>query len=271
MRSPDAYSRGMVLDPRAAIALTGAPDPTIIPRFGGTGEIGPTSTVEDTIGPWLDAWPVRDQQQTNYCTRYAVCGALELWEAREMGQRVSYLSPHFLAWVDDPSYRGRNLGQAIYISADAARRYGVCSDMEFPSATLTERPQDRVSTAPDRTAYTEAERHQVLQSYRIEDGDLPAVYAALVQGHSVVFGMYLREGFYTRTGVDGIVKNTGNGVGWHAMLCVALVTVGGVLYALTRNSYGTDFGHHGYVLIPMDEMEKARDLRVFTNLELPTR
>lgn len=271
MRDPQNYTRGLIPDDRLEIHRAGVSDPVVVPRFGGSADIGPTGSVETVVDSQLAIHPVRDQGLTQGCTRHAITGGLERWEAKELGRPVSYQSPPFLIYVDDPPNRGRNLGQAIFVSAAAAARYGVCSDAMFPLVVKGQRPEDRINIVPDREAFIEAERHQVTGHYRIEDGDVAGVHNGLVRGHDVVFGLLLREGFYSRTGVDGIVKNTGDPVGWHAMLCVGFVSIQGTLYAAVRNSYGTDFGYHGYVYLTLAEMERARDLRVFTNLEVPTR
>lgn len=266
MTQPVYRPRGMIPDALEEVERDHRFGLVVAPRFGSpsAAAIEPTMTLDD-VDAEADSWPCLDQGLTLYCTRYAICSAMTLLDE----QHIEF-SPHYLAWMDAPTERAQNLGQAIVTSAHAAARYGVCSWMAHPSETLGQRPEHRVGTMPQPHAHAEAERHQVLAHYRIEDGDVATCYEAVQRGESVVFGVYLRAGFYA-VGESGLVRNEGTGAGWHAMLLRGFTTIAGQVVGVVRNSYGGAFGRRGYVLLTLDEMAKARDLRVLRSAELSPR
>lgn len=269
------FTRGMRRDPHGALLRDEQEGRLVRPAFGASPlGIRATTTVDRVLGDFLTAWPVRDQKRTLYCTRYSLCAAAEHAEWLEFGRALGYFSPHFVAYVDvadTPHERGQNLGQAISISARYAHEYGFASDEEFPAEIPGQLPEQRVRLVPPREAFIEAERHQVLADYRIGDGDVPAIFRAHERGLGVQYGILLREGAYSRMGSDGLMWNVGDPVGWHAMYGLGIVEINGELYEITRNSYGEDFGLHGWVLVRLSDMAYARDLRVYTSQEMPTR
>lgn len=255
---------GMILDridDRQAESLSGH---VVAPRFGSFSASPITATMDLVdLDEEAAAWPAHDQGMTNYCTRYALCDAMSRLDPD--WPRMAF-SPHFLAWVDAPTERGRNLGQSIFVSAAAAEKHGVCTSMAFPPAVFGEAPEDRVAITPPSHAFEEAARHQVVSHYRILDGDVGTCHEALTRGLSVVFGLLLREGF--RRPVLGVVDNRGREIGWHAMLLRGFVAIGADIYGVVRNSWGSNWGRNGYCLLSLGELRLARDLRVIVETEL---
>lgn len=212
--------------------------------------------------------PRRAQMKSNYCVRFAMCRALEHAEVKG-GLPYIPFSPLFLGWHDAmQGDQGLNTGTQIYLSAAAANRYGVCSEDGYPwQKSAADDYLVRMRQRPPDDMYPEAERHQVVNSYRINDGNVGTMLDVLRRGFGFVFGMPLFTSFYD-TGDDGIVNNTsGRLEGWHAMYGLDADVVGGVQGVWVDNSWSEVFGKEGRVFLNVGEISRFKDIRVVTGVE----
>lgn len=231
--------------------------------FGVTAPGDPSETNWKEVAPI----PIRDQGTSNFCVRFAMTRALEHLEWVTTGEDRGHFSPLFLAWFDAmPGWQGRNEGTQIYRSAEALRMYGVCGEAAY--SWERDRPGDylrRMGVAPHARPRAEALRHQSMKDYRISDGDVDAVFAAIERGHAVVFGCPVGSTF--KTDADGVLLNSGALRGYHAMTARDIKMVRGEPMADTDNSWGRGWGEKGTCLIPPSEIRKWQDIRVVTGLE----
>ena len=212
--------------------------------------------------------PIRDQGSSNFCVRFAMCRALEHAEALATGSWLGHFSPLFHAWNDAmPGDQGLNEGTQIYLSAQAASRYGICSELAHPWERS--RPDDYMtrmrSRAPDH-CYREAARHQVIDDYRIMDGDVTGVLGAILDGFAGVYGTPVGETFSTND--DGILINVGAIRGWHAMTARQLIVLANTQYVKCDNSWSEAWGHQGSCLVSLSEIARWRDIRVVRKAEV---
>lgn len=211
--------------------------------------------------------PRRNQKRSNFCVRFGMCRALEHAESRIGKPYVPY-SPLFLGWHDAmQGDQGANVGTQIYLSAQAAHAVGVCSDDLHPWEIQPHDYLSRMRTRPDSEMYAEAERHQVVESFRLTDGVLETMLSALEGGFGFVYGMPLRQSFFDSTQGDGGVVNNSGGVivGYHAMYAIDARVVNGKQFIVVDGSWG----EKEHYLVPAGVFGTAefRDLRVVVRTE----
>lgn len=233
-------------------------------RFGLDLRLGAAITTEnsDSFHP-----PRRKQKRSNFCVRFAMCRALEHAESR-IGKPYDAYSPLFLAWHDAmQGDQGENVGTQIYLSAQAAHAIGICSEDLYPFEIMPEDYLARMRSRPNSETYVEAERHQIVESFRIADGNIAEMLGALGKGFGFVFGMPLRQSFFDSTqGDGGVVDNSGGAIlGYHAMYGIDARVVNGKQFIVVDGSWG-EAAHY---LIPAGAFgtNEFRDLRVVVRAE----
>lgn len=213
--------------------------------------------------------PRRNQKKSNYCVRFSTCRGLEHLLVRA-GRPALQFSPLFQGWNDAmPGDQGENVGTQVYLAAAAANKIGVCSESLYPfELAVAGDYLTRMKVRPGAEAFREAERHQVVESRRLPDGDWPAMLGMLQRGIGIVFGMPLRTSFFTSTngGQGGVVDNsTGKVEGWHAMYVIDAEEFQGKQYVVVDGSWAEPKPY----LIPVGAFgtNEFRDLRVFIDIE----
>jgi hypothetical protein len=144
---------------------------------------------------------------------------------------------------------------------------GVCAEATWPYDVA------KYAVSPPDKCFDEALEHQTL-NYKNVSHTLFDIRSCLASGFPVVFGFCVYDGF-EGTGPDGIVNmptKRESVRGWHAVTCVGYFD--DTREWIVRNSYGPDWGDHGYFYMPYEYLlsgpELASEIYVIDAVEDPT-
>lgn len=235
---------------------------------------GPTVTRNRDV--WAPkAW---DQKRSNQCVGFsgarAQSMALAAALSKDPGARldpndVTEYSPTFGWWnAKDAGDKPYNVGVTITSYVRAAKSYGQAMREIAPFEVSKDDYVTRYGVRPSAAAYENASRHQLLDSLRVDDGDVAGILAAIDAGYPAQFGYPIFESFED-TGSDGIVKpHAGKFRGWHAMVFWDLDVINGKQYAVALNSWGAGFGKSGWLHFDVDALARTSDVWVYTQQEM---
>lgn len=213
----------------------------------------------------------KDQRRSNACVGFSGALALEALEFAVTGKVPPKYSPMF-GWYNARAaigQQGVNSGCTIRDYAECAKRYGVCSEDREPFNL--EKLDDylvRLSHRPSAASYEEAERHQILESYALPDGDLEAAGDALVRGYGFQTAFPVYDSFFDTPATGIVPKWLGNLSGWHAVYAIDIDRVDGVWGLWMVNSWGKDFGKGGQFFISQEMYARFQDSRVYSKVEV---
>jgi C1A family cysteine protease len=141
--------------------------------------------------------------------------------------------------VDD----GGSLREAL----KAMHLYGMCPEEMWPYRT------ERFKDKPSRHAYEFGRKHKSITYFRIPQV-LSQLKQCLIDGYLFAFGMAVYDKFELESGENaGIVtlpKTNDTLLGGHAVCAVGFDDDKQVF--IVRNSWGMDWGDHGYFYLPYD-------------------
>ncbi|MDR3392395.1 MAG: C1 family peptidase [Sulfuriferula sp.] len=211
--------------------------------------------------------PVRNQGDEGCCTGEAWVGAYEYEENLERqafflaSEQYVYYNERVLDHDTD-----QDAGAEIRDGIKAIVKYGVCSEALWPLNPAT------LSVKPSLEAYAEGAKHTALQ-YASVDQTENAITHALAAGHPVVFGITVYDSFESdEVAANGLVPmpdvNTEQCQGGHAVLIVGY-DYHKRLFKV-RNSWGPDWGDHGYFYLPFEfvfSSELCEDFWVLSKIQ----
>ncbi len=124
---------------------------------------------------------------------------------------------------------------------------GVCPEPDFPYDIST------FTNAPTVQAEQEAPTFKIDEYHRVPD--FAMLQQALADGFPVVIGISVYDSFESyNTNLTGYVTvpdtTKERFLGGHALCACGYETINGVLYIIVRNSWGTNYGDHGYYRFP---------------------
>ncbi len=190
---------------------------------------------------------VENQGQLGSCTANALVGNLEFL-IRKAGRRVTNLSRLFI-YYNEREMEGsvsEDAGAAIRDGVKSLVKLGVCSEQSWPYKI------ERFAQKPGPGCYKKAAEHQVTSYHRVIG--LLQMRQCLAEGYPFVFGFAVYSGFESdavaKTGTVNLPKPDEQGVGGHAVCAVGYDDA--AKRVLVRNSWGTDWGRHGYFTMPYD-------------------
>jgi len=190
--------------------------------------------------------PIGDQGQLGSCTAWASLGAYR-YELDK--QNLTDFDPSELAeyyWTralegTTASDAGGTIRDAVKVLA----KTGAAPEKLWPYDVA------KFSKAPPSNARQSAKHHLALQ-YQSVPQNLNSIKSALASAYPVVFGISVYASFESstvaHTGVVPMPSPSEDFLGGHALLLVGYDD--GVQRFTVRNSWGTDFGDHGYVYLP---------------------
>ncbi len=194
--------------------------------------------------------PIFDQGQLGSCTANEAT-ALMYFLARKQGLYPDLLSRLFVYYnernaMDTTRY---DSGATIRASMKAISKYGACPEVQWPYeiGKFTKR-------APKACYITAVQRR--IADYRRLDRTNIALMQCLVAGYPFVFGFVVYESFEDeqvwRYGIVPMPTVGEEILGGHAVMCVGYTYIDSKLYYIIRNSWGSDWGDHGYCFMPAE-------------------
>jgi hypothetical protein len=233
-----------------------------------------TSFKDRSVPDFVDLRPscttVEDQGQIGSCTANATVGALEYHYKRRDGASPD-LSRMFVY------FNARRMRGNVMADTGAFIREAMASVLAFGACREDRWPYDPMLFAaePPPEAYADAMQHQVLQYARVEGGR--GAIRALAEELPVVFGTVIPQRCFAEAASTGVIpaptpeELNAPGQGGHAMLIVGYDNNRRLF--IVRNSWGGDWGDHGYCWIPYDVMDacsRPEEFWVLAELEKHT-
>ena len=196
---------------------------------------------------------VEDQMSVSSCTANAAAGAYEYLVKKNQGINydVSRLFIYYNGRKADleKGERMSDSGAFIQSVVEQMMEKGCCSESTWPY----DYRKSVVNKKPDEEAYREAEKFKV-KSIEHVDKTLDAWRSALAEGYPVIFGATLFDSFedqrHGRIPEPSEKEKKLEKHGGHAMLCVGYSDPDKVF--IVRNSWGRDWGDHGYCYMSYD-------------------
>lgn len=190
--------------------------------------------------------PVYDQGDLGSCTANAV-GANFQYQQTRRGWADFMPSRLFIYYEARKAIHTENSdsGAVIRDAIKSVNRVGVCSEIELPYDIA------KFTISPTRKMYDNARFHRSVSYMRVTQG-LSQIKQCLAQGNPICFGFMVYESF-DKIGADGIMPmptEDESALGGHAVLCVGYLLIGGWLYFICRNSWGSNWGKEGYFFMP---------------------
>ena len=218
----------------------------------------------------------RDQEQCNGCVGFSARLAQQIAEA--MARKADGMDPRdtpelspFFAWYNSRGDADKtlNVGAQIREADTMAKRYGVCLDGAWPFEEVEGDYKRRLAIKPPAAAYEQAARHQLLDAYRIPDGDVGGIQASLLAGHPVQFGFPVYDSFFDTPTDTGLVRYPWAGpfAGLHAVTAQDCDVVMAKDGAWIQNSWSNHFGKMGWCFFPVAALATAKDIWAYTQSE----
>lgn len=210
--------------------------------------------------------PVWDQGGLGSCTANAIANAFRFCIKK---QTLAEIEPSRLfLYRNARAYEGSvssDAGCSIRSGMKGAVKIGVCPEGLWPYI------ESRFAAKPDPTCFIEALKHQALV-YRSMTQTLTDTRACLASGFPFVFGFtvydYFESNEMDRTGILKMPITSDNAVGGHAVLCVGYNNANRRF--LIQNSWGPNWGYHGYFTMPFEYMvnqDLAADFWMMSSVE----
>lgn len=213
---------------------------------------------------------IYNQGALGSCTANALAAAFD-FDRKHEGHPFMDPSRLFIYWNE------RSLEGTITSDAGARIRDGVkvLRSIGTPPETVWPYIVSRFRDKPSSAAFKDAHANEALTYQRIiapQPGSAYDMLACLVEGHPFVAGITLYESFEgpvaTKTGVIPMPEKNEEILGGHAILVVGYIH--DKQQFICRNSWGTDWGDHGYFYLPFAYLTNrglASDMWVIKTVE----
>jgi C1A family cysteine protease len=190
---------------------------------------------------------VYDQGQLGSCTANAIGGALEFDQIKQGEQ--PFTPSRLFIYYNERDMEGTvssDSGAQIRDGVKSVNKQGACKeDPTWPYQI------NKFDDKPPQAAYDEGEEHQAIRYLRLTQA-LSQFKGCLAQGFPFVYGFAVYESFesqkVTDTGHVPMPKAHEQLLGGHAVLAVGYDE--DKERFVVRNSWGPDWGDHGYFTIP---------------------
>ena len=195
--------------------------------------------------------PIEDQGQLGSCTGNAIAGIIEYLD-RRAGKMID-VSRLFIYYEERvlESTVNEDVGAYIRDGIKVVNKKGVCLEPLWPYMI------SRYRTKPSASAYKDALRRKARSYQKITN--FTGVKQALAQGYPVVIGFDVYESFDTQqvadTGIMPYPQPNEELLGGHAVTLVGYDDATNTFIA--RNSWGPDWGDHGYFYMPYQVIQNT--------------
>jgi C1A family cysteine protease len=188
--------------------------------------------------------PVYDQGDLGCCTAFAIAKGLRELQQRQRKETATPLSALFFYFEERVPQRktGQDSGATIAEGMKVLLDEGCAPEADFPF-----QPK-RFTLKPPAAAYSHAGTWKVGKTYHL--AGLDGVKTSLARGYAVAVGFTCYPGF-DKVGKDGwlpMPKPGEKADGGHAVVAVGYNDAAKCL--ILRNSWGADWGDHGYFYMP---------------------
>lgn len=191
---------------------------------------------------------IEDQMTLGSCVGQAIAGAYEMMLKRNYPNQYTELSPLFVY------YNGRLIEHASDLDAGTTIRSGIKGLLSYGICTEELWPYDveKFNVQPSPEAYDDG-RHRTIENYRRLYG-ISDMISAINNNRPVVIGMSVYTQFFDLNMDNAVVEIPENRYldyyGEHAVYLVGYNRNNKQL--LAKNSFGEEWGDHGYFWIPYD-------------------
>lgn len=191
--------------------------------------------------------PVYDQGNLGSCTANAV-GALVQYERRRQGFQLDFTPSRLFLYYNERVLEhtvNNDSGAAIRDAIKAMVQWGDCPETEWDYMV------DRFTAKPSPQCYSNALKYRALRYERVEQ-TLTGLKRVLALGNAIAFGFSVFHSFESegvaKTGQVSLPSTTESALGGHAVLLVGYDNSHEQF--IVRNSWGPDWGMHGYCTMP---------------------
>ena len=200
--------------------------------------------------------PIRSQGYIGSCTAF---GSTQLFDfVRRKNKLVNWKpSPLFTYYATRKfaNLQDQDSGASVREALKSTARDGVAMERYWPYE------MSKYTENPPEEAWINAEKHQALEYFRVDDFDKSVFLGCLNDGYPFIFGIYLYTSFNSfQTVLTGIVpmpdKENEKRIGGHCMMAVGWKKMEqeGVEkeFLIVQNSWGDTWADKGFCYIPME-------------------
>lgn len=196
--------------------------------------------------------PVKNQGNLNSCTGFAVTSMIEMVR-KHQGFVEWDVSPMF-TWYATRKIEGttdQNVGAQLRNALKSVVQDGVVPETTWPYI------ESLSTTCPPVSAWEQAQQHQTLKYYRINNTNRDNLLACIAEGYPFVFGVKVFESF-TRNEFFSVIHRPDPSrekfLGGHAMVATGYMYYPeqNCFQIVAQNSWGDQFGNMGYIQIDGD-------------------
>lgn len=205
----------------------------------------PNAPLPTTVDLRNQCPPVYDQGELGSCTANAGCCALEFDMIAQKEQNIlpSRLFLYYNERVRDGDVN-EDAGSSLRTCIQSLDGDGVCADTLCPYIT------SEFTQKPSTAAYADAVHHKGIVSFALAQNEYQLQHCLAVLGRPFVFGFEVYASFESQqvatTGIVPMPKPHEQYLGGHAVICVGYKPG----YFIVRNSWGANWGDHGYFYLP---------------------
>ncbi|HZD11964.1 MAG TPA: C1 family peptidase, partial [Candidatus Binatus sp.] len=191
--------------------------------------------------------PIYQQGHLHSCTAQAIAGLVQ-YDMKKEGFQHPFRPSRLFIYYNTRQLEGktdRDTGSKTRDAIKSIGRQGDCPENLWPYRIT------KFSEKPPRECYRLAFKHKALVYERLQQ-ELSQFRTCLANGHPFTVGLQLFKGFeghhMRRTGRGRFPRQGEKRAGWHAVLVVGYDQRDRRF--MLRNSWGRDWGMHGYFTLP---------------------
>lgn len=206
--------------------------------------------------------PVYNQGELGSCTANALAACYQYCEIKEK-EAAPFMPSRLFIYYNERQKEGdisEDAGAEISDGVDVINKIGVCPEAPvkgIDSSAVWPYNPAKFAQKPPSACYALAKKHHTSQ-YKPISQSISHIKQSIINGFPVAFGFQVYSSFegpqIEQDGVLHLPAANEQLVGGHAVVCVGFdddFVIDGVAGAVkVRNSWGADWGLHGYFMMP---------------------